>query len=125
MKKYTCFALLALLILVILLPGCTKKDINHNGEDDPMPGGYTGDRELTDEDWAIFNEAVDLDGVSYTPTLVATQVVAGINYRFTTTATPVVPEPESYTAYVYIFKPIGDDPPELVDITRTKKEQSK
>lgn len=87
------------------------------------PGAYSQDRELTDEDRAIFEEAMKgIVGVSYEPTLVATQVVAGINYRFTTTATIVVPDAESTTKYVYIFKPLGDEAPVVTDILDEKTE---
>ena len=116
MKKYTCFALLALLMFLVLMSGC-KKDDPEPASAESLAGGFTEDRELTTEDWEVFLEAVDLDGVSYVPTLVATQVVAGTNYRFTATGTPVVPDPESFTAYVYVFKPL-EGPAELVDIAR-------
>jgi len=77
-------------------------------EEEPMAGGYSEDRAIAAEELAMFEEVMnDLVGVSYEPTLVATQVVAGMNYRFTATATPVIPEPYSYTAYVYIFKPLS------------------
>ena len=121
MKKFTCFALIMLVVGMTLLPGCRNEDPEPGVSDDPpVAGGYSDDRELTDEDWEVFTEAMNLDGVDYAPTLVATQVVAGTNYRFTTTATPVIPDPESYTAYVYIFKPLGGGEAELVDIARTK-----
>jgi len=83
-----------------------------------LAGGYSADRSVTDEDLKVFNEAMNgLVGVSYKPTLVATQVVAGTNYRFTTTATPVVPNPVPFKAYVYIFKPL-QGPTQLKEIVR-------
>ncbi|MCL2321627.1 MAG: hypothetical protein FWC47_05905 [Oscillospiraceae bacterium] len=84
--------------------------------EEPMVGAYSKDRAVTEEDLAVFNEALDgLVGVTYEPTLVSTQVVAGMNYRFTATATPVVLNPVSKTVYVYIYKPL-DGPAELVKI---------
>ena len=119
MKRKFCLALLFCLVFSILvtgLAGCREKD--KDPEDPPIVGGYSQDRAVTPEDMEIFNQAMEgFTGVAYEPTLVATQVVAGMNYRFTATATPVIPEPESYTAYVYIFKPLNG-PPELVDVEK-------
>ena len=79
-------------------------------------GGYTADRAITDDDLKVFNEAMNgLVGVGYEPTLVATQVVAGTNYRFTAMATPVVLNPVPYKVYVYIFKPL-QGPAQLIKI---------
>ena len=118
MKKTIFIALLLCLAAAILftgLTGCLKKE----KPDEPLlVGGFSQDRAVTPEDLEIFYQAFEgFTGVSYEPTLVATQVVAGMNYRFTTTATPVIPEPYSYTAYVYIFKPL-DGPAELVNIEK-------
>ena len=55
--------------------------------------------------------------VGYVPTLVATQVVAGTNYRFTATATPVYPNAESYKVYVYVYKPL-QGVAQLIEIVR-------
>ena len=84
--------------------------------DDPIPGGYTADRAVTADDLIVFNEAMaGLVGVNYEPTLVATQVVAGTNYRFTAKATPVVLNPVPYQVYIYIFKPL-QGPAQLTEI---------
>ena len=56
-------------------------------------------------------------GVAYEPTKVATQVVAGMNYRFTATATPVIPNPEPYTVHITVFKPLAG-PAELGGIEK-------
>lgn len=83
-----------------------------------MVGAYTEDRDVTDEDLAIFDAAMEgLTGVEYVPEKVATQVVAGTNYRFYAKATTVTQTPEEYYAYVYIFMPLGEDAvPELTEI---------
>jgi len=81
-----------------------------------IAGGYTEDRDVTPEDLEIFYKALEgLTGVAYEPSKVATQVVAGMNYRFTATATPVIPDPEPYMARVTIFAPLAGEP-ELVEI---------
>ena len=85
----------------------TKTVIITFGNPEGIPGGYTADRALTEDDLIVFNEAMDgLVGVDYKPALVATQVVAGTNFRFTAAATAVVPNAEPYKVYIYIFKPL-------------------
>ena len=72
--------------------------------DEPVAGGYTEDREPTEDELAILTEALEgTDGVTYEATLVATQVVAGTNYRFTATATAVTPDAEPYEVYIFVF----------------------
>ena len=69
----------------------------------------------------VFDEALEgWTGVAYVPTSVATQVVAGINYRFTADATPVVPDEdaETYQVHIFIFKPLMGAPAELINIER-------
>jgi len=46
----------------------------------PLCGAYTEQRELTDEDIALFRNLIK--DTSFTPLSVATQVVAGLNYCF-------------------------------------------
>ena len=47
----------------------------------PLCGGYTEQREPTEEEMALFAAATG-NSPEYTPLSVSTQVVAGINYRF-------------------------------------------
>jgi len=121
MKRKIYLALLFCLAAAILLTGlagCGEKEEKDPDEETHLVGGYSQDRALTEEDMEVFNQALEgFTGVAYEPTLVATQVVAGLNYRFTTIATPVIPEPYSYPAYVYIFKPLSG-PPELVKVEK-------
>ena len=118
MKKNFFPALLVCLAATIFLSGMTGCGKKSEPGAPAIVGGYSQDRAVTPEDMEVFNQALEgFVGVAYEPTLVATQVVAGMNYRFTATATPVIPEPDSYTAYVYIFKPL-DGPAELVNIER-------
>ena len=46
-----------------------------------------------------------MTGVSYTPESVATQVVAGTNYRFICTAKTTTPGLETYEAEIIVFQP--------------------
>jgi len=129
MKNTTRIITLALVCLLILgaLAACAPKTDNiptdqptENSGDQtteaPIAGGYSEDRDVTEDDLAIFNEAMaGLVGVEYTPVKVSTQVVAGMNYRFTCTAKAVTPDAVEETKTVNIFKPL-DGPAELVDI---------
>ncbi|MCL2109322.1 MAG: hypothetical protein FWH20_08275 [Oscillospiraceae bacterium] len=73
---------------------------------EPMfSGGWTDYRALTAEDRAVFDQAMaDLDGVAYVPISVATQIVAGTNYRFFCDATAVYPGAEPTSKYVTIYQ---------------------
>ncbi|MDO5440103.1 MAG: InlB B-repeat-containing protein [Erysipelotrichaceae bacterium] len=88
-------------------------------EEDTILGGFTEaeDKSLNDELIEIFNKAVDgLLGAKYEPVeLVATQVVAGTNYKFlangTKTTNPVI----KGTYYIIIYKDLNGNV-ELKDI---------
>ena len=79
-------------------------------EDRPrMVGGWNivphEAEELPENAQAAFDKATeDLDGAEYTPVaLMATQVVAGMNYCILCQITPVVPDAEPTWALVYIY----------------------
>ena len=61
--------------------------------------------ELPEDAQAAFNKAVEkLDGAEYTPvSLMATQLVSGMNYCILCQVTPVVPRAETEWALVYIY----------------------
>lgn len=132
MKKTIC--LLMGLFISISMSGCAQNNNEKSGEPSAGStteaiesnanaptgevGGYTDDREITAEELSIFEQVTkDLVGVGYKPKSVATQVVAGTNYRFTATATPTTPDAEAYDVYVFIFQPL-DGSPELGEIVK-------
>ena len=121
MKKLFCLALL-ICFASFLFAGCGKTveppvEETTAAAEPPLVGGWSEDRPVTEEDLAVFYEALEMiDGVAYTPELVSTQVVAGMNYRFTAQALGVYPDAEPYLARVFIFKPLGGAPAELVNI---------
>ena len=119
MKKLKSILSLAL-FSALLLAACGGGTPSSSSADSSqqLVGAYTEDRDVTDEDLAIFDAALEgLTGVEYVPEKVATQVVAGTNYRFYAKATTVTQTPEEYYAYVYIFMPLGEDAvPELTEI---------
>lgn len=70
-------------------------------------GGYTNQRPLGPEEKVLFETlTAGLSGVAYTPESVATQVVAGTNYRFICSAKTAIPEPQTYRAEITVFKPL-------------------
>lgn len=80
-------------------------------ENQILCGGWSQYRELTDEDKAVFNEALEgFVGVDYQPKAVSTQVVAGMNYRFKCDATLPGPIPMQWEAIVEIFSPLEGKP---------------
>lgn len=70
-------------------------------------GAYTDQRPLTEEDKELFDTVTKgLLGVGYTPESVATQVVAGTNYRFVCAARTVTAKPDTFRAEITVFKPL-------------------
>nr|UWI50714.1 hypothetical protein NZ312_03195 [Clostridioides difficile] len=68
-------------------------------------GGWSKFRPVEKEEVEIFNEAVGmLKGVDYEPLIVATQVVAGTNFKFICNATAITNPPKDYLAEIIIFK---------------------
>lgn len=71
-------------------------------------GAYSKFRILTNEDKEIFNMALkDLVSISYEPLIVASQVVAGTNYKFVCNATTIYPGASPYLAMITIFVPLS------------------
>lgn len=112
MKKIA-FLTLALLLL-LSLAACGQSPASSSNTT-ALVGGYTEDREPTDEDLVLFNDAIaiiDTSGVVYQPQKVATQVVAGVNYRFYCQAG------DGSFSYVYIFQPLEEGAaPTVTEIT--------
>lgn len=72
-----------------------------------MVGGYTQPRPLDEQDKELFDSVISgISGVRYTPESVATQVVAGTNYRFVCTALPATRKPQAYKAEITVYRPL-------------------
>lgn len=81
-----------------------------------LAGGYTDNREPTEEEMLLFRQTTDLtpqdqapwpSGTHFTPLSVATQVVAGLNYRFWCR----FQAPDSYGhCNVVIYRPLSGEP---------------
>lgn len=82
-------------------------------------GAWTNFSALSSNANAVFEAAMKgLTGVSYTPFMVATQLVAGTNYCFICLATTVVPSSPQSAKMVYIYAPLpGQGNPHITQIT--------
>lgn len=85
-----------------------------------MTGAYGQQRPLRAEEAELFRTmTTGLVGVSYTPQSVATQVVAGTNYRFICNAVTATHKPQSYQAEVVVYQPLpGQGEARITKITR-------
>ena len=83
---------------------------------DVMVGGYTAYKTaITAEQKALLAKAVGI-GVNYSPIAVATQVVAGINYRFLCNAQVTAPNTPVEGKLVQFYVPLRSETPEQVKI---------
>lgn len=114
---------IAILVLVLLTLGSCAR---YGGKTAKQPqkqmlaGGYTDQRTPTAEELTLFKTATaELDGVGYTPETVATQVVAGKNYRFICKAVTATRKPQIYKAVVTIYQPLpGKGEPRITKIEK-------
>lgn len=124
MKKY----------LILLAAACTTAACGHTSKtgqhqqpatvETPTPartvGSYTEQRALTQDERDLFERVTrELAGVKYTPESVATQIVAGVNYRFICKAETITWEPETYQAQITVYQPLpGQGAPKITEIKR-------
>ena len=81
-----------------------------------MTGAWTAySTEISAEQKALLAKAVGI-GVSYDPIAVATQVVAGVNYRFLCNAKVVSPNAPTECKLVQFYVPIGSEDPTQLSI---------
>ena len=91
-------------------------------EPQQLCGGYTQQREPTDEEMEMFKFVTGTGDIVYTPLSVSTQVVAGTNYRFycrfEDTGDGIADDNDKYGyCWLTIFKPLpGQGVPRLVSI---------
>ena len=79
---------LKLLIIIAMISSCTscgvnsRKEVRESEENQMLCGGYTEQREITEDEMNLFHLATDGEDLTLTPLSVSTQVVAGVNYKF-------------------------------------------
>lgn len=109
--KYTIMALAAAMLAGCGDSGAAKKEnsqveraTTHN---ETMTGAYTRERIPSDAERTLFEQVTEgLTGVVYTPESVATQVVAGTNYRFVCKAQPTGPSKTPYRVEIVVYQPL-------------------
>lgn len=109
--KYRYITSLVLLLSALSLgfTSCEKlREIGFGKEQQGVVGGYSAPHNLSDEELAIFEQATSgLQGVEYKPMNVATQIVAGVNYRFLCKARRVEQGGKRYYATIVVHKPLA------------------
>ena len=74
-------------------------------------GGWTPySSNISAEAYSVFEKAVDLRGVNYTPVAVATQPVSGTNYSFFCNAKGVYPNATNEAALITVYQPLKGEP---------------
>lgn len=114
--------MLLCLPLVLGAYGCGGAG-NAQGDDTEIVGGYSKQRPPTKEEKALFEEAVKgLEGVEYKPLSVATQVVAGTNYRFLCRGRETARKGKRFDAVIVVYKPLpGQGAPRVTSVERQKQ----
>lgn len=77
-------------------------------------GGYTKQRELTADEMAMFRSVTGTGSTVYTPLSVATQVVAGTNFKFWCRFEDKASDKSGH-CWIVIYQPLQGDP-ELTSI---------
>lgn len=112
--------ILIIAFIVLLLSACGKfgSKTEPTSRKTVLSGGYTQQRPLNENERVLFRTATaKLDNVDYTPESVATQVVAGTNYRFVCTGATATRHPKTVKAEVIIYQPLpGQGEPRVTDI---------
>ncbi len=115
---------IALLCLPLLLGACGDDGVrSEKSGDTEIVGGYSKPRKLTKDEKALFEEAVQgLEGVEYKPLNVATQVVAGTNYRFICRGRETARKGKRFDAVIVVYKPLpGQGEPRVTSVDRQKQ----
>ena len=88
----------------------------------PLCGGYTEGREPSDEEYRLFRTVTDsMEGMSFTPLTVQTQVVAGINYKFYCRFSDGSEEYSPGHCWLTIYKPLpGQGEPKVTSLEKFK-----
>lgn len=93
------------------------REMNMSTTEEYLVGGWTPFHALTPEDKEIFSIALaGFVGVTYKPQAVATQIVAGENYRYKC-ASSIPPSDVIWESVVEIFQPLKGKP-HITSITR-------
>ena len=127
MKKIL-FCAVCMMLAAAMLAGCGAQAAPAEKEEEPvkaeapLAGGWTVNEEDTamaanpDAQAALEKALEGLVGANYEPiACLGTQVVAGTNYCILCRITPVVPNPSSHFALVYVYRAL-DGTAKLLDV---------
>ncbi len=113
------------LLCISLVFGACGRDATRSekADDTEIVGGYSKPRTPTDDEKALFAEAVKgLEGVEYKPMNVATQVVAGTNYRFLCSGREKGRKGKRFDAVIVVYRPLpGQGEPRVISVERQKR----
>lgn len=122
---------LTIIIILAIMPLCYSCDslaarFSNSKAQSEQVGGYSETRRLSDDEQKLFDKYVARIGdVEYEPINVATQVVAGINYRFLCKGREVKPDGgrgKKFYAAIVLYKPLpGQGEPRITSIERQKR----
>ena len=98
-------------------PEVTDIHMTPDAKKNQIPGGWSKNHPLTDEERMMFDEAISKNiGITYDPKLVSVQIVNGTNYRYQCEAS-MPPAMLIWRARVDIYKP-NDGTPVITEIIR-------
>lgn len=120
--------ILLLIAVLCSFPSCERVSEIFNAQkaQEGIVGGYSKPRNLTDTDVALFEQATaQLQGVEYKPMNVATQIVAGVNYRFLCKARRIDESGKKgkrFYAAIVVHKPLaGQGEPRILSIEKQSR----
>ena len=111
-------AMLCTVLLAVAMCGCGARQ---DGE--AVAGGYSKPRTPDADEKALFESLTQgLEGVTYKPLNVATQVVAGTNYRFLCQGRETARKGRKFDAVITIHKPLpGQGEPRVTSVERQRR----
>ena len=115
-----------LILSIFTFTSCEKIKPLLTKEQTHVVGGYSKPRSLTDQEELFFQKATaNLQGVEYKPENVATQIVAGTNYRFLCKARSIDQNGKKgkrHYAAIVIHKPLNpEEQPRILSIDRESR----
>lgn len=101
------------------------KDVFGSQQQSHVVGGYSKPHDLSEGEQAIFEQATaNLQGVEYKPMNVATQIVAGVNYRFLCKARRIDgngKKGKRFYAVIVVHKPLSGGELRILSIEKQQK----
>ena len=117
-------AIIASILSIATLSSCEQLKSLWGQEQETLVGGYSKTRKLTSDEKELFHQVTtSLQGAEYEPENVATQIVAGTNYRFLCKARLLDEKGKKgkrYYAVIVIHKS-AEEPPRILSIERESR----